>query len=62
VLLVDRRERPEQALEAGFPRRMIGRILRAIASSQFKRRMPLIAKVSARTVGVDFLYPRDWGN
>jgi NAD+ synthase len=61
VLLVDRRERPEQALAAGFPRRMIGRIQRAIASSQFKRRMPLIAKVSARTVGVDFLYPRDWG-
>jgi NAD+ synthase len=61
VLLVDRRERPEDAVAAGFPRRMIERIMRFISSSQFKRRPPLIAKVSARTVGVDFLYPRDWG-
>jgi NAD+ synthase len=61
VLLIDRRERPEQAIAAGFPRRMIETIMRSIASSQFKRRTPLIAKVSARTVGVDFLYPRDWG-
>ena len=62
VLLIDRRERPEQAIAAGFPRRMIDRITRSIASSQFKKRTPLIAKVSARTVGVDFLYPRDWGH
>lgn len=61
VLLVDRRERPEDAVAAGFPRRMIERIMRLISSSQFKRRPPLIAKVSARTVGVDFRYPRDWG-
>ena len=61
VRLVDRRERPEEAMAAGFARRMIDRITRSIETSQFKRRPPLIAKLSARTVGVDFLYPRDRG-
>jgi len=61
VLLVDRRADPGEAIAAGFPRRMIARIRRLIASSQFKRRPPLIAKLSPRTIGVDFRYPRDWG-
>jgi NAD+ synthase len=29
--------------------------------SQFKRMPPIIAKLSNRTVGYDFLYLRDWG-
>jgi len=29
--------------------------------NSFKRRLPLIAKVSTRTIGVDFRYLRDWG-
>ncbi len=61
VLLVDRRANPHEAIAAGFPRRMVARITRLIASSQFKRRPPLIAKLSPRTVGVDFRYARDWG-
>jgi NAD+ synthase len=32
-----------------------------ISRSQFKRRMPLIAKLSDRTINADFRYPRDWG-
>lgn len=32
-----------------------------VRRNQFKRQTPPIAKVSARTVGVDFLYARDWG-
>jgi NAD+ synthase len=32
-----------------------------VRTSQFKRRPPVIAKVSNRTVNVDFRYPRDWG-
>jgi NAD+ synthase len=59
--LVDRRAGEEGALEAGFPRGMITWILRRMARTQFKRRPPLIAKLSPRTVGVDFRYPRDWG-
>jgi NAD+ synthase len=61
VLLVDRRATPAEAVAAGFPRRMVERIIDRIVRSQFKRRPPLIAKLSPRTVGVDFRYPRDWG-
>ncbi len=61
VRLVDRRASCEEAVHAGFPVRMVARIGRLIEGSQFKRRQPLIAKLSPRTVGVDFRYPRDWG-
>jgi NAD+ synthase len=61
VLLVDRRSGRGEAVAAGFPPRMVDVIRERIARSQFKRRPPLIAKLSQRTVGVDFRYPRDWG-
>ena len=35
-------------------------VTRMIVGTQFKRRMPLIAKVALRSVGWDFRYPRDW--
>ncbi len=60
-LLVDRRASPGEAIAFGFARPMVRRITERISASQFKRRTPLIAKVSSRTVGIDFLYPRDWG-
>ncbi len=59
--LVDERGTREEAIEEGWPRAMVDRVRRRIARSQYKRRMPLIAKVSDRTVGIDFRYPRDWG-
>jgi NAD+ synthase len=61
LLLVDHRATPDEAVSAGFPRRMVRRVLGLIEGSQFKRRPPLIAKISRRTVGIDFRYPRDWG-
>lgn len=60
-LLVDERCPPALAVREGWPRGMVSRVVRRIARSQYKRRMPLIAKISERTVGVDFRYPRDWG-
>jgi NAD+ synthase len=59
--LVDLRTPQEEAVRAGFPRNMVLRVCEMIRQSQFKRRMPIIAKVSQRTIGVDFRYPRDWG-
>jgi NAD+ synthase len=59
--LVDLRGRPEEAIRLGFPRRQVDRVRTMIRHSQFKRRLPLIAKISDRTIGVDFRYPRDWG-
>ncbi|GBR77053.1 adenine nucleotide alpha hydrolases superfamily, partial [Candidatus Termititenax persephonae] len=39
----------------------VDKIIRLIKKSQFKRRLPLIAKLSARTIDREFRYPRDWG-
>jgi len=36
------------------------RVRRMIVNSQFKRTMPPIAKLHARTIGIDFRYLRDW--
>jgi NAD+ synthase len=36
-------------------------IIKRVEHSQYKRRLPIIAKLSQRTVGIDFRYPRDWG-
>jgi len=58
--MVDRRAEPADLVAAGFDAALIGRIRERIRRSHFKRVMPLIAKVSLRTVGHDFLYPRDW--
>ena len=32
-----------------------------IRTNQFKRKLPVIAKISHRTINRDFRYPRDWG-
>jgi NAD+ synthase len=58
--LVDRRVRPADLAAAGFDGALIAKIRERIRRNHFKRVMPLIAKVSLRTVGHDFLYPRDW--
>ena len=58
--MVDRRARPAELIAAGFDAALIAKIRERIRRNHFKRVMPLIAKVSLRTVGHDFLYPRDW--
>jgi NAD+ synthase len=60
-LLVDERRTPADAEQAGFPAALVRRVAGMVRTSQFKRRPPVIAKVSNRTVNVDFRYPRDWG-
>jgi NAD+ synthase len=59
-LLVDARVAPATIVKRGFRRETVLRVLRMIVGSQFKRRMPVIAKVSTRSIGWDFRYPRDW--
>lgn len=60
-LLVDGRYNRDEAVAAGFEPPFVDRVLAAIRRNQFKRMPPLIAKLSNRTVGYDFLYLRDWG-
>ncbi len=59
--LVDERRRADDVIAQGFDARVVHRIITLIERNQFKRVPPPIAKVSARTVGIDFLYNRDWG-
>lgn len=57
--LVDLRESRREIAARGFDRRRVERIADMIRRSEFKRRMPPVAKLSFRTVGHDFLYPYD---
>jgi NAD+ synthase len=56
--MVDRRRTPEQLLEKGFDSATIERVARLIAASEYKRQTPPVAKLTTRTPGVDYLYPR----
>ncbi len=60
-LLVDERRTDEELGASGFEKGMIDRVKKMVARNQFKRRPPVIAKISHRTVNIDFRYPRDWG-
>jgi len=58
--MVERRFRHDELLELGFAPRFVERVETLVSASQYKRRMPLIAKVSGRSITHDFRYPRDW--
>jgi NAD+ synthase len=60
-LMVDRRYTSEEAIEAGFPREFVEKVWLTVKKMHYKRHMPVIAKLSQRTIGYDFLYVRDWG-
>ncbi|UCE04226.1 MAG: NAD+ synthase [Candidatus Latescibacterota bacterium] len=58
--MIERRYRHDELLDLGFEAGFVTRIEELVTHSQYKRRMPLIAKVSGRSITHDFLYPRDW--
>jgi NAD+ synthase len=62
VRLVELRESPEEIVAEGFPKRMVASIAARVSGSQFKRRPPVLAKLTRRAVNIDFRYPRDWGS
>jgi NAD+ synthase len=59
--LVDRRYAPDELVEMGHDRAFVEAVTRRIRINQYKRRPPVIAKLSARTIDREFRYPRDWG-
>jgi NAD+ synthase len=59
-LLIDKMYKPEVAVSLGYDEELVNKIYAKIKKSQYKRRMPLIAKVSERTINIDFRYLRDW--
>jgi NAD+ synthase len=56
--LVDRRLSLDEVEADGFDRRLVERVDRMVAGSEFKRQVPPIAKIGPRTAGIDYLYPR----
>jgi NAD+ synthase len=59
--MIDERRSDEDLIGMGFDEEFVRRVKRMVMLSQFKRRPPVIAKVSNRTINIDFRYPRDWG-
>lgn len=60
-LMVDERYQRAELEAAGCAPAFIDRVAGMVQRSQFKRRLPVIAKVSTRTIDRDFRYARDWG-
>jgi len=60
-LFVDQRYSRQELHAAGFAPSFVLRVVDMVRNSQFKRRLPVIAKVSNRTIDRDFRYARDWG-
>lgn len=61
-LMLDERLDRAACIAEGWEPAFVDRIVEMIRRSQFKRRLPVIAKISRRTADRDFLYPRDWGS
>jgi NAD+ synthase len=55
---IDRRRSTDELVTMGFDRDLVDRVDRLIATSEFKRQVPPVAKLGPRTAGVDYLYPR----
>jgi NAD+ synthase len=60
-LLVDERYTPQELVDAGFAEPFVKAVVERVRRNHFKRVLPPIAKIGNRTIGYDFLYPRDWG-
>ncbi len=59
--MVDLRYPDEILMELGYTPEVIKDIQGRIQRNQFKRRPPIIAKLTNRTINQDFRYCRDWG-
>ncbi len=59
--LYDLRYTVDEVVELGFDRALVEGIAGRVRRNQFKRLPPIIAKISKRTINIDFRYLRDWG-
>ncbi|MDO8453145.1 MAG: NAD+ synthase [Sulfurimonas sp.] len=56
---VEERLTRDEVVAKGCDAKMVDMIIGRIFRNQFKRKMPLIAKLTSRTINHDFNYPRD---
>ncbi|MDD2356295.1 MAG: NAD+ synthase [Thiovulaceae bacterium] len=58
-LYVEKRLSVDAIIEHGINKEMLEMIIKKIYANQFKRKMPVIAKLTSRTINHDFNYARD---
>jgi len=58
---IDLQRRPEDLIASGVPEALFLAVRRRVLASSYKRRMPLVLKVSSRTVSMEYRLPRDAG-
>lgn len=58
--MIDLRLSDEELIKSGTSAAFLSKTRQLVVRSQFKRMTPVIAKLSTRTLGVDFRYARDW--
>lgn len=56
---IENRLSKQELLQKGYEKPLLEMLIKKIYQNQFKRKPPIIAKLSSRTIGHDFLYPRD---
>lgn len=61
-LLVDKRMSVDEVIKEGFDIERVKKVKKMVVNSQFKRRFPPIPKLSDRTIGIDYLYFKDYKN
>jgi len=58
---LEKRKTKKQLYDLGFKKELVDFIDRKIITMHYKRKIPVIAKLTSRTFGVDFLYAKDIG-
>ena len=56
--MIEKRFSYQQLLKY-YDKKIVDLVTKRVYKNHFKRKMPLIAKISNRTIGHDYLYPRD---
>ncbi|MEI6652137.1 MAG: NAD+ synthase [Chlorobiaceae bacterium] len=59
-MMLEKRMDKRAILAKGVSELFYDRVRKMVVRNQYKRMMPVIAKISARTPGIDFRYARDW--
>ncbi len=59
-MMLERRMGRDDIIREGVEASFYDKVRKMVVKNQYKRMMPVIAKLSERTPGIDFRYARDW--
>ena len=58
--MLEKRMSRAAIVQEGIEESFYDKVRKMVVKNQYKRMMPVIAKISSRTSGIDFRYARDW--